>query len=146
MNLWELVKLAVPDLVNLALTGKLRPRHLWLAIEGATTFRSAVARGDVATWSEQLVRAGKCSRCVWAHQVPKPKIDAVAYYCGEPFKGRTNPDLCGCLCAMTINGRALPAGKTVVASESCPLENEDAWEAASPSTASMPTAASDKSK
>ena len=75
-----------------------------------------------------------------------PRIKAVVYYCGEKFKGRKNPDLCGCLCALTVNGRALPGGKTVVASEFCPLENDGAWEAAATSTASMPTAASDKSK
>lgn len=120
MTLLDLVKLGGSELVSLALRGCLRPRHLWLAIQGAERYQEAVKTGDIAEQSEQDRRALKCASCRSQCRRGKDQVDATAIYCGPPLEEHEHPPTCGCLVALLVEGRAVPAGKTVVASEACP--------------------------
>jgi hypothetical protein len=113
----ELLKLGSEQLLDMALSGELRGRHVWVAFKGAKVYREAMASGDIAPEAAKAARAGKCAACPLCTDHPKEQVDAIAHYCGEPFeeKGHT----CGCLVGITVGGQMHPAGKTEVASEHC---------------------------
>lgn len=59
----------------------------------------------------------------------KPAVQAKAMYCGKMLTEDDEANTCGCLVGMLVRGKALPGGKTVVASESCP---QGRWQRADP--------------
>lgn len=123
MTLIDLCKLGLPALVGMARDGKLRPQHLWAAVEGATKYRDAVANGDIADEAVSQVRAEvHCANCLSHTKVDKGGI--VRLFCGEAFVNRTDTALptCGCLTAISVDGVVYPAGLTMVRSAKCVQE------------------------
>lgn len=125
----RLAALGMPELVRLALRGKLRGRHLGLAIEGAERYNRMVAAGDVASEGDQAerVRSG-CSRCPHAtrHGFTVLGIGRLKWYCGEPFEPDASKGTCGCPTGATTSRAAVkagtmehPAGRLMVASLGC---------------------------
>jgi hypothetical protein len=125
LSLKDLVRLATPELVRLALDGKLSPKDAWTALRGAEKYRRAVASGDIASESIQEERANVCWSCPSStSRTATENITAV--HCGQAYRdtGKT----CGCLVLVRVNGQIAPAGKTVVASEACP---QGRWQSSS---------------
>jgi len=120
MTLAELVKLGSGALVDMALSGTIRPRHVWTAFKGAERYRRAMADGDVAVITHAEARVAKCGECPRRTDHPK-EGGSVAHYCGNPFE-ELDEGPCGCLVGVTVDGAMLPAAKTLVASETCPLD------------------------
>jgi hypothetical protein len=125
LSLVDLVKLATPELVRLALDGKLSPKDAWTALRGAEKYRRAVASGDIASDLVQAERASVCWSCPSSTSRTATE-NMTAVHCGQAYRdtGKT----CGCLVLVRVNGQTLPAGKSVVASEQCPQKR---WESSS---------------
>lgn len=122
MRLSALCRMGLGTLVGLARSGELRPRHLWVAMEGAGKYRDAVARGDIASAAEQDRRVRACAACPVRTSEPEPVTGSDKHWCGPRLddSGLADGKGCGCLVALSVGGQALPAGKTVVGSERCP--------------------------
>lgn len=125
----RLAGLGMPQLARLALTGKLRPRHLGLAIEGASEYHEAIASGDVASSEALALRAGCCATCPNATSKGFTLLGRgrLKWYCGEPFEDQGEGRPCGCLVGVTVNRKAVKdkrvehaAGLLYVASKGCP--------------------------
>lgn len=121
--LWQLVKMGTDTLVGMATNRQLRPEHLWVARRGAAKYRKAIANGDVAEPDQAAERASQCALCTSMRLVnPTMILDDPSMYCGAPFEERLgdNPPTCGCLVGVSVQGKPLPGGKALVASEQCP--------------------------
>jgi hypothetical protein len=120
LTLQKLAGLGAETLMEKALSGELRGRHLWTAYRGAGEYRAAVAAGDIATEEEQARRVRVCGGC--GRRTDEPKAVGVAHWCGEAFEDRSDAGgTCGCLVALTVDGVMHAAGRAVVGSEGCPL-------------------------
>lgn len=114
------------DLAAMAVAGDLPREHLWMAVEGAQTYRRAVAQGLVATADEAHRRAGLCAQCPSHTTAPSSALPSVLKgSCGPFLLDRTaDPDpaqrTCGCRVTLTVGGLLTPAGKTVAGNERCP--------------------------
>lgn len=122
----EYLELGVDLLTTKALSGELTAENVWLALKGATKYRKAMARGDVASPELAYLRAGmQCAKCD-AHTLRDTGIErdggmVLAGSCGPLLEEHGGPEpTCGCLVSVTVNGKLQPAGKTMVRSESCP--------------------------
>ena len=78
------------------------------AIKGGARFGMALMRGDEAPERDREARIALCRRCPERRVVAPLGAVAESSWCGEPFVESDRS--CGCLLA----------GKTAVASESCP--------------------------
>jgi hypothetical protein len=126
MRLTDVISLGIDRVLDLAVKNELPSGHLWVAVKGAWKYATAAARGDEAhqiAQQERLLMCKFCSAIDWADTSDKT---VRAGYCGKTQTEGPNPT-CGCLVAITINGRLEPAGKLRVASEHCP---RDLWNAA----------------
>ena len=106
---------------------------IWTMIAGAAKYAAAMALGDVAPPEVQQKRAATCATCPHSWRYTLPVLNVVYETCGpegrENLHG-TDVPTCGCLVYYvepqdaidrdTEHMRARPAGKTCVASESCP--------------------------
>lgn len=122
----DLLDLGVDLLITKAKSGELTAENIWLALKGATKYRKAMHKGDVASPELALLRAGmQCAACRTCQQrdtgIERDGGIVLALSCGPLLEehGGTEPS-CGCLVGIRINGRVLPAGKTMVRSEVCP--------------------------
>ena len=122
MTLLNLIRFGSDELVTLARKGRITPRHLWCAIQGAASYYRAIQGGDVASEQDQQHRANTCASCPHSTRRPIASIQADAIYCGPPIVGSERPRTCGCLVAVTVELRTMPGAKTMVASEECPQE------------------------
>ena len=123
MTLQELCTHGTDELTRMALDGEITPKHLWVAMSGASAYRKAVARGDVADDDEARRRVSICAGCLSRQDRASTRMDRVVrLWCGEPFENRRDAALptCGCLVGITIDGAAHAGGLTVVQSEGCP--------------------------
>lgn len=128
LTLRQLVGLGMCELRSRAHRGRIRGRHVWVALKGAMRYHHALDMGDVAGEAEQARRVRACAGCEHRtlREVETASEKVVAGYCGEPFveKAGTDPATCGCLVTVTVAGHAVAdhaAGRAVVASERCPL-------------------------
>lgn len=117
---------------------------MWAGARGAGKYLAALATGDVAgsIVSEKRL-ATACAGCPATVRVRLPLADLVLWYCGpvvDPQADYNGGPTCGCLIACetksararrrsgrlknppgpSIASHAVPAGKTLVASEACP--------------------------
>jgi hypothetical protein len=122
MTLIEISKLAARTLVGMARDGNLAPGHIWCAIKGAETYLIAAASGDQARSIDAQKRVALCDSCPLCTYEPKPMAGGVAMYCGDAFVCTEPPGPCGCLVGVMVNGKPLPGGKVMVASEACPCD------------------------
>ncbi len=125
----RLARLGMPQLAAMAATGKLRGRHLGLAIEGASEYHEAIASGDVASEEDQDARASTCSTC--PNLTPRGfrvlGLGRVKFYCGEPFEADESRGRCGCPIGTAESPDAIkqvrvehPGPRLMVASKQCP--------------------------
>jgi hypothetical protein len=126
MNLWQLVRLGTDELVGLALAGRLRPRHVWTALQGAERYRAAVADGDVREPGAAARCAAACAGCPSRVEhtlsVTVNGLPVVRGSCGPFLEDRLGqtPPTCGCLCFTLVGDELTPAGLTVVETKGCP--------------------------
>lgn len=124
------------DLARLALTGRLTGPLVWMALEGAGTFLSALVRGDVAGKAERERRAQQCAQCPLRVDKVYRSVGATGGTCGDLDAGDPERGTCGCRVTVTVKGRVYPAGKTWIASESCPRRTDGrpdpAWTSVAP--------------
>lgn len=119
----ELARVGMDELARMATAGELTLAHRWVALKGAAKYTAAMARGDVANPSDAGHRVGVCAAC--KHRQDRDTQIGVAHYCGRPFE-ETSEGTCGCLVGVTIDGVTLAAGRTMVASKTCSLD-EPRW-------------------
>lgn len=123
-SLLDLAAIGTEQLARMAMDGRLRGRHLWVAFRGAQRYKAAIKKGDIADEGCQRARAGTCDGCPSAHRHPIAAAGAVAIYCGAPFEDHEEPGnpapTCGCLVAITVEGETHAAGRAVVGSLGCP--------------------------
>ena len=120
MSLYQLLAGGIDRVVTLAKADQLEARYLWVAVKGAWKYARAVASGDVAGEDDARARVRSCDACSAADRVKTGKPGVVAVYCGRGELAADGPT-CGCLVGISIGGMPLgAAGKTQVASESCP--------------------------
>lgn len=122
LSVVELCRVGVHGLERMARRGDLAPEHVWVALAGVKRYRRAVKRGDVCSEGDQAGRLAECAACCHCTEHPLESFDATAHYCGEPFRDEGDGRPCGCLVGLTIGGVTYPAGRLVVASMGCPLE------------------------
>jgi hypothetical protein len=120
----DLLNMGVDLLVTKALSGELTAENIWMAVKGATKYRKAMAKGDVADRGLAM----KCKICCGCPSiafrdtgVERDGGVVLAGSCGPILEehGGDKPT-CGCLVSVKINGADMPAGKTRVRSEVCP--------------------------
>jgi hypothetical protein len=109
----RLARMGMPQLARMALTGKLRARHLGLAIEGASKYHDAIKSGDVAGEDDLVDRAGRCDTCPHAtkREFTLLRRKRLKWYCGPPFEPDEANGTCGCLVGVTVNQKLVKAGK-----------------------------------
>jgi len=143
-EIFQLASLGAPKLVELAVNGKLRGKHLGLAFKGAIEYNRAIASGDVVGEQDEAARVKGCNGCALAH--PEAKriggSTALAWYCGYPFEPDEGTGTCGCLIGTSTSESAVmaaeiehAAGRARVASLRCPRRADcggPAWTEAQP--------------
>lgn len=127
VSLVETCKLGRDLLIEEFKAGRLGLKEAWTALKGAETYIETVASGDIATPEVSALRAGmQCANCNGHKQRHTGRLvagsDLYAITCGDPFvENIDSPEpTCGCLVAISVNGRIHAAGKTVVRTERCP--------------------------
>lgn len=113
----DVLRMGAMDMVRMALRGKLRPSHVWVAMRGAEKFVEAMRRGDVATDQQLEIRGKACASCGLCTEHATPIAGTTKRYCGAPYE--TTDKTCGCLVGVTINGVFYAGGKAAVRTESC---------------------------
>ena len=128
LRIIELAAMGMDALKAMALKGQLHGPSMWMAFRGAGTYIKAVAKGDIASDSDQAGRADICRLC--QHCTPRPVEvggrTVTSFYCGTPAwyaDAWDNEKTCGCLVGISVDREPLQhaAGKAVVESERCPL-------------------------
>jgi hypothetical protein len=131
-SLLELVRYGTATLIDMAKAGEIRPMHLWTAVKGAEKYRRAIVSGDLATADDAAHRRMICESCPHAttRDVEVSGKMVMARHCGTAFEEHLGPEFihqtCGCLVGLTMDGEAMPGGKTLVGTEQCP---QGKWEA-----------------
>lgn len=117
---------------------------LWHGIKGAAKYAAAVAAGDVATDEVAAARAAVCAACPSCKMYTVPSFggEARAWFCGPAFEDRRGEawtPTCGCAVGFGSERERrvelTAAGKTCVASESCP---QSRWLATFPAPTTLP--------
>jgi hypothetical protein len=130
-SLLELVRYGTATLEQMAHQGEIRPMHLWTACKGAEKYRRAIVRGDLVEPHEAVRRRMICQSCDHAttRDITVAGQTFALRYCGQAFEEHLGPEFihqtCGCLVGLTIDGEAMPGGKTMVGTEQCP---QGRWE------------------
>lgn len=119
MSLYQLMRGGLERVVDMAKANQLEARYIWVAVKGAWKYARSVASGDEAPDAVQTARVRTCIACSACERVPTSREQLVSAYCGRGNRTEEGPT-CGCLVFITIGGVAQAAGKTKVASESCP--------------------------
>lgn len=129
LSLSDLAKLAVDQVAELVKSGEVRGPSMWAGFRGAAKYLKAVAKGDIASDSDQAGRADICRGC--KHATPRLVFvrgkPVATFYCGTPAwyadEWDNQQGTCGCLVGISVDGEPLQhaAGKAVVDSERCPL-------------------------
>lgn len=115
-----MTQIGLERVIGLARDGRLETRWLWAAVRGGWRYVWAVAAGDIADDATAAQRVRTCAACDAADTVQTSRAGLCAVYCGTGTATDTGPT-CGCLVGITRDGKPIePAGKVVVASESCP--------------------------
>lgn len=119
----DLLRVGVATLADMARRGMLAPSHVWRALRGAARYHAASLAQDPPPDEVLAQRLDACMACEHRHEheVQATSSRIVAGYCGRPFQDQGQGGPCGCLVTCTVDGRHYPAGKAVLASESCPL-------------------------
>ncbi len=102
----------------------------WTMLKGAAKYAAAVASGDIAPSSDQTARADACANCPALTR--SSGLGMYVYTCGVVGHDRRSDPMfptCGCIVLTASKNHTgySPAGKAVVASESCP---QGKWTAA----------------
>lgn len=140
LTLRDLARFCSEDLLSKIDLKKLRLplKHMWVAAKGAREYREAVAEGDIAAEEDAALRIHGprgCENCpsmtmTGAEVKGAPVVaeggQVIKCWCGPELEehpeaivnGRAAPT-CGCLVALKVNGKMIPAGRTVVASKYC---------------------------
>ena len=119
----KMLDIGLDRLIDLALRDQLTPVTIWTAVRGGWRYVGALATGDEAPADIVTERMKICLRCPARDESDTYKPTVGAVYCGTGQPIDSQPT-CGCLVAIRINGTPYPAGKSLVASESCPRQ---AW-------------------
>lgn len=131
-SLLELVRYGTATIIDMIGAGEVRPMHFWTGVKGAEKYRRAIVQGDLATPEAAVKRRMICESCPHAttRDITVQGKMTFVRYCGTAFEEHLGPEFthqtCGCLVGLTIDGEALPGGKTLVGSEQCP---QGKWEA-----------------
>lgn len=120
MDSRKLAGIGVETAVALARRGALNGANIRAAVKGYARYQAAILTGDVADSHLQMDRVRVCGACENFTARPLDGRPEVPHYCGQPFEA-VNGGTCGCLVAITHEGRTTAAGKSEVESESCPL-------------------------
>lgn len=117
----QYMELGFETLAAMAINRELKVRHLWLALRGSGKYADAIVSGDVAEPMAQEFRCSECATKCKSRREYESAEGIIAIYCG-PRLDQIEGDrpTCGCLVAVRVDGQLLPAGKTIVRSESCP--------------------------
>lgn len=125
MRISDVVSLGIDRAIDMVVKQQMPSGFVWTAVKGAWKYVIAVARGDEAHHVAQNERLLSCKSCQSIDWTDTSQINLRAAYCGKGETHGPNPT-CGCLVAITVDGRMEPAGKLQVASEHCP---QDKWHA-----------------
>ena len=100
------------NVLGLVASGKLPRSMLWLGLDGAAEYVSAIAAGDVVDTTTKAERDASCLAC--PSRTPVQGHPTYIGYCGTPLVPRMDakPPTCGCLCDAA----------NVVASRGCPQD------------------------
>lgn len=116
----DLAKLGLVRVISLARQKVLSLKFIWTAVNGGWAYVKAVEGGDVCATEEAQKRVRICATCSAFDEEQSVVQDVRAFYCGTGDDENGKPT-CGCLVAITVEKQPLQhAGKTIVASESCP--------------------------
>lgn len=120
------LRLGVDAVGQMWRAGKLDASCVWTGIMGSSKFLAALVSGHVRSESDAQACVNVCADCPslqsWDTELP----NTVSHWCGTPSKEDHIRKTCGCLVGVTINGGTImPAGKTLVSTESCP---QNRWE------------------
>ncbi len=103
------------NVLGLVASGKLPRSMLWLGLDGAAEYVSAIAAGDVCNAEVKAQRDATCMAC--PSRTPAPNQPSYIGYCGTPLVPRMDakPPTCGCLldAANVVASRPCPQGRYV---------------------------------